>query len=244
MPSIALTASYSLLLSGAFDVGGVFASSVSISLTPDVTVVAFDFLRARFPSRLSQERQAQRLAFTINGGPHDSFTLELACSVSHVLATDVCMALDWKTGVRECLIGLGLPPSNVFDHLYALVPHDLNWLTIPVLLYPRPRARVILDLRTRCTIIISNPNLRARMIIIIMSHFNLICLFRIYFCPHPRRGAFRSVHYVSVYSDVGSDTLFLSPEPLQNVFGGNDYSLRTHLSLHGIPSQGLSAAGC
>jgi hypothetical protein len=29
--------------------------------------VSFDFLRARFPSRLSQERQAQRLAFTING---------------------------------------------------------------------------------------------------------------------------------------------------------------------------------
>ncbi|KAJ7857868.1 hypothetical protein B0H13DRAFT_2574115 [Mycena leptocephala] len=115
---------YSLLLSGAFDVGGVFTSSVSISLTPDVTVVSFDFLRARFPSRLSQERQAQRLAFTINGGPHGSFTLELACSVSHVLATDVCMALDWKTGVRECLIGLGLPPSNVFDHLYALVLRD------------------------------------------------------------------------------------------------------------------------
>ncbi|KAJ7933310.1 hypothetical protein B0H13DRAFT_2650540 [Mycena leptocephala] len=101
-------------------VGGVYTSSVSISLTSDVTVVSLDFLRARFPSRLSQERQAQRLVFTINGGPHGSFTMELACSVSHVLATDVCMGLDWKTGVREWLIGLGLPPSNVFDHLYAL----------------------------------------------------------------------------------------------------------------------------
>ncbi|KAJ7812528.1 hypothetical protein B0H13DRAFT_2684869 [Mycena leptocephala] len=48
--------------------------------------------------------------------------MELACSVSHVLATDVCMALDWKTSVREWLIGLGLPPSDVFDHLYGLDP--------------------------------------------------------------------------------------------------------------------------
>ncbi|KAJ7898042.1 hypothetical protein B0H13DRAFT_2275794, partial [Mycena leptocephala] len=32
------------------------------------------------------------------------------------------MTLDWKTGVREWLIGLGLPPSNVFDHLYELDP--------------------------------------------------------------------------------------------------------------------------
>ncbi|KAJ7931922.1 hypothetical protein B0H13DRAFT_2651151 [Mycena leptocephala] len=48
--------------------------------------------------------------------------MELACSVSHVLATDVCMALDRKTSVREWLIGLGLPPSDVFDHLYALDP--------------------------------------------------------------------------------------------------------------------------
>ncbi|KAJ7800802.1 hypothetical protein B0H13DRAFT_1932480 [Mycena leptocephala] len=103
-------------------VGGVYISSVSISFTSDVTVVSFDFLRARFPSRLSQERQAQRLAFTIDGGPHGSFTMELACSVSHVLATDVYMALDRKTGVREWLIGLGPPSSNVFDHLHALDP--------------------------------------------------------------------------------------------------------------------------
>ncbi|KAJ7806218.1 hypothetical protein B0H13DRAFT_1929725 [Mycena leptocephala] len=35
---------------------------------------------------------------------------------------DVYTGLGWKTGVREWLIGLGLPPSNVFDHLYALYP--------------------------------------------------------------------------------------------------------------------------
>jgi hypothetical protein len=35
------------------------------------------------------------------------------------------MALDWKTGVREWLIGLGLPPSNVFDHLYTLDPRGM-----------------------------------------------------------------------------------------------------------------------
>ncbi|KAJ7936653.1 hypothetical protein B0H13DRAFT_2303341 [Mycena leptocephala] len=29
----------------------------------------------------------------------------------------------WVFGIREWLIGLGLPPSNVFDHLYALDPH-------------------------------------------------------------------------------------------------------------------------
>ena len=120
------TLSFYLVLSMSVLVGGVFTSSVSISLTSDVTVVSFDFLRARFPSRLSQERQAQRrLAFTIDGGPHGSFTMELACSVSHVLAADVCMALDWKTGVREWLIGLGLPPSIFFDHLYALVPRGM-----------------------------------------------------------------------------------------------------------------------
>jgi hypothetical protein len=87
--------------------------------------LSLDFLRAHFPSRLSQERQAQRLAFTINGGPHGSFSMELTCSVSHALAMDVCTGLGWKTGVREWLIGLGLPPSNVVDHLYASYPRGM-----------------------------------------------------------------------------------------------------------------------
>lgn len=69
------TPSFYLVLSMSVLVGGVYTSSVLISLTSDVTVVTLDFLRARFPSRLSQERQAQRLAFTINGGPHGSFTM-------------------------------------------------------------------------------------------------------------------------------------------------------------------------
>lgn len=39
--------------------------------------------------------------------------------MSPLFATD-CMGLDWKAGVQEWLIGLGVRPSNGFDHLYAL----------------------------------------------------------------------------------------------------------------------------
>ncbi|KAJ7606559.1 hypothetical protein DFH06DRAFT_1251020, partial [Mycena polygramma] len=35
---------------------------------------------------------------------------------------DVCLGLDWKAGVREWMIGLGLPPPIGFDHVHAIDP--------------------------------------------------------------------------------------------------------------------------
>ncbi|KAJ6574269.1 hypothetical protein B0H19DRAFT_1371411 [Mycena capillaripes] len=96
-------------------VAGVYTSSVSTSFTSPITALSSEFVRTRLPIHRSS-----RFAFTVNGGPHGSFTIELACSVASGLTSDVCMGLDWKAGIQEWLIGLGLRPSNGFDHLHAL----------------------------------------------------------------------------------------------------------------------------
>ncbi|KAJ6619386.1 hypothetical protein B0H10DRAFT_2433448 [Mycena sp. CBHHK59/15] len=98
-------------------VDGAHTCSVSVSSSTPVTVLSSGFIRSRFTTRL--------FAFTINGGPLGAFTVALPCIVSHSLATDVCLGLDWVTGVREWYIGLGLNPSRDFDVsaiLHAVVP--------------------------------------------------------------------------------------------------------------------------
>ncbi|KAJ7930041.1 hypothetical protein B0H13DRAFT_2264335, partial [Mycena leptocephala] len=102
-------------------VAGIHTASVATSDTFPVTVLSSEFVRTRLPSHPSR-----RFGFTINRGPHGSFTIELACSVSSTLATDVCMGLDWKAGVREWLISLGLRPSNYLDYLNAIDPCDMH----------------------------------------------------------------------------------------------------------------------
>ncbi|KAJ6561946.1 hypothetical protein B0H19DRAFT_1375222 [Mycena capillaripes] len=96
---------------------GVYTSSVVTSLSSSVTVLSSEFVWTRLCSPNSN-----RFAFTVNCGPHGSFTMELACSVSSTLATDVSMGLDWKAGVQEWLISQGLRPQNGFEHLHAVPP--------------------------------------------------------------------------------------------------------------------------
>ncbi|KAJ6487430.1 hypothetical protein C8R47DRAFT_513094, partial [Mycena vitilis] len=99
-------------------VSGVYTSSVATSLSSPATVLSSEFVRAR----LQVPPHSRPFAFTVNGGPHGSFTTELFCTVSPGLPTDVCLGLDWKAGVREWMIGLGLPPPIGFDHVHAIDP--------------------------------------------------------------------------------------------------------------------------
>ncbi|KAJ6587249.1 hypothetical protein B0H10DRAFT_2197918 [Mycena sp. CBHHK59/15] len=108
---------------GSILVESVHTSSVLLSSTQAHTVLSSRFVRARLPCHSSPS-----YAFTINGGPHGSFTVVLSCTVSSSLTTDVCLGLDWKSSVREWYIGLGLSPAHGFDvvtHLRADPPrHD------------------------------------------------------------------------------------------------------------------------
>ncbi|KAJ6496604.1 hypothetical protein C8R47DRAFT_1114766 [Mycena vitilis] len=97
-------------------VRGVYTSSVYTSDVSPVTVIS-----EAFRSRLPLVRSSG-FALTVNGGPNGSFTTVLPCFVSPHLSVDICLGLDWKAGVREWLIGLGLNPATYLSYLSAAAP--------------------------------------------------------------------------------------------------------------------------
>ncbi|KAJ7090669.1 hypothetical protein C8R44DRAFT_891835 [Mycena epipterygia] len=99
-------------------VDSVHTSSVTVSSERSGSILSNSFVRSQFPAH----RSSSPFAFTINGGPHGSFTVVLPCTVSSNMAADVSLGLDWTSSVREWYIGLGLSPANGFDardHLRA-----------------------------------------------------------------------------------------------------------------------------
>ncbi|KAJ6619347.1 hypothetical protein B0H10DRAFT_2189063 [Mycena sp. CBHHK59/15] len=109
-------------------VNGVHTSRVLTSTVSPVTVLSSDFVRSRFPLWPSS-----RFALTVNGGPHGSFTTELACFISPHLSVDICLGLDWKAMMREWLIGLGQPPALYQSYLHARDPSDVSGCITPFL---------------------------------------------------------------------------------------------------------------
>jgi hypothetical protein len=92
--------------------GSVYTSSVVLSPSAQ-TILSQHFASSRFLLHTSSV-----YAFTINGGPHGSFTTVLECAVSSSLTTDVSLSLDWKASrvsMQEWFIGLGLNPTNGFE---------------------------------------------------------------------------------------------------------------------------------
>ncbi|KAF7358124.1 hypothetical protein MVEN_00860500 [Mycena venus] len=100
-------------------VGAVHTSSVALSQSSAETVLSRRFVSSHFPSHPSS-----LYAFTINGGPHGSFTTVLDCTVSSSLTTDVSLGLDWKASLREWYIGLDLRITSGFEleNLHAILP--------------------------------------------------------------------------------------------------------------------------
>ena len=92
-------------------VNSVHTSQVEISATTSQTVLSSWFLSFLPPSE----------AFTFTtSGPHSSFTVVLPCTISPLLASDVCLGLDWTSRVWGWWAGLGLTGNFIAaDHIHA-----------------------------------------------------------------------------------------------------------------------------
>ena len=92
-------------------VNSVRTSQVEISATTSQTVLSSWFLSFLPPSE----------AFTFaTSGPHGSFNVVLPCTISPLLASDVCLGLDWTSHVREWWARLGLTGDFIAaDHIHA-----------------------------------------------------------------------------------------------------------------------------
>ena len=104
-------------------VNSVYTSQVEISATNSRTVLSSWFLSSLPPSE----------AFTFTtSGPHGSFTVVLPCTISPLLASDVCLGSDWTSRVREWWVGLGLTGNFIAaDHIHAHEASSVSLTYLP-----------------------------------------------------------------------------------------------------------------